>query len=141
MVSVSNATPGEDAGRAHVLVVDDDPNVLAMISRILNEAGYVTTRASDGLEALRKVQDQPRTYNAVVSDVLMPKLDGVGLRERLTRVRPSLPVVLLSGYPPPDLQRRGIAPPCAILPKPVPPETLVAIVRECIAGQGPAGES
>jgi DNA-binding NarL/FixJ family response regulator len=69
---------------------------------------------------------------------MMPRLNGVELRARLTHVRPSLPVVLLSGYPPPDLQSRGIEAPCAVLPKPVLPETLVAIVRDCIAGQRPS---
>ena len=135
---IAHTSEEADPSRAHVLVVDDDPHVLAILSRILGDAGYLTTRASDGLEALRHVQDDPRAFNAVVSDVLMPRLDGVGLRERLTHVRPSLPVVLLSGYPPPDLASRGIEAPCAILTKPVPPETLVAIVRDCIAGQRPS---
>ena len=140
MVALSSAgsSPGDDAAPAHVLVVDDDPNVLALMSRILDEAGYVTTRASDGLDALRRIEEQPRAFNAVVSDILMPKLDGVELQARLTRLRPSLPVVLLSGYSPPDLHHRGIEPPCAVLPKPVPPETLVAIVRDCIAGRRPS---
>jgi DNA-binding NtrC family response regulator len=135
---IAHTSEEADRSRAHVLVVDDDPHVLAMLSRILDDAGYLTTRASDGLEALGHVQDDPQAFNAVVSDVLMPRLDGVGLPERLTHVRPSLPVVLLSGYPPPDLASRGIEAPCAILPKPVPPETLVAIVRDCIAGQRPS---
>jgi CheY-like chemotaxis protein len=141
MVSFSSTgtSKGDDTATEHVLVVDDDPTVLAMMSRILDEAGYVTTRASNGLDALQRIQDQPGAFNAVVSDILMPKLDGVALRERITRLRPSLPVVLLSGYSPPDLQGRGIEPPCAVVPKPVPPERLVAIVRDCIAGRRPSG--
>ena len=124
----------------HVLVVDDDPNVLAILGRILDDAGYRTTRAANGAEALQKVQQEPKAFDAVVSDIVMPKLDGVGLREQLANVRPSLPVVLLSAYPPPDLPTRGLRPPpCAMLLKPVPPDTLVKAVRECIAGRTPSG--
>jgi CheY-like chemotaxis protein len=141
MVSFSSpgTSQGDDVTPDHVLVVDDDPTVLAMMSRILDAAGYVTTRASNGLDALQRIRDHPRAFNAVVSDILMPKLDGVELRERITHLRPSLPVVLLSGYSPPDLHSRGIEPPCAVVPKPVPPERLVAIVRDCIAGRHPSG--
>jgi CheY-like chemotaxis protein len=131
------ASQGHPVGGEHVLVVDDNPSVLAMLGRILDAAGYHTTQATNGLEALQKVEAEPEAFNAVVTDIVMPDLDGVELRERLADVRPSLPVVLLSAYPPPELHTSGLRAPCAILRKPVPPEALVETVRNCIAGRMP----
>lgn len=135
------APTGDGREREHVLIVDDDPSVLWLTRRILAEAGFRTTSASDGLDALEKVQQRPRAFHAVVSDIVMPKLDGVGLLRRLSRVRPSLPVVLMSGYAPPELRARGFDAPCAVLPKPYDPDALVEVVRACIDGWSPPAES
>lgn len=139
MVFFASQSRRDDPALERVLVVDDDPNVLAMESRVLKDAGFQVIPASDGLEALNKVLEQPKAFNAVVSDVVMPNMDGIGLRDRLARVRPSLPVVLLSAYNPTDLRSRGIEAPCAFLSKPVSPDTLVAAVRDCIAGSSHTG--
>src|SRR5215213_1973609 len=103
--------------REHVLIVDDDPAVRNMTARVLGEVGFNTTAAADGVE---------------VSDVVMPRLDGIGLLERLGRLRPSLPVLLMSAYTPQDLDRQGITPLCGVLTKPCRREDLVAALRECI---------
>ncbi len=128
---------GEEPDREHVLIVDDDPRVLWLTQRILTEAGFQTTSASDGLDALERVRQRPQAFDAVVSDIVMPKLDGVALLGRLSRLRPSLPVLLMSGYAPPDLQTRGLDAPCAVLPKPYDPDALVEAVRGCIDGWSP----
>jgi DNA-binding NtrC family response regulator len=65
----------------------------------------------------------------------MPGLDGVALLKCLADVRPGLPVLLMSGYTPPDLARLGIVPPCAVLPKPFEADKLVQAVRACIDGE------
>jgi len=130
---------GEERDREHVLIVDDDPRVLSLTGRVLAEAGFQTTAASDGMDALEKVRQHPKDFDAVVSDIVMPKLDGVGLLRHLSRLRPSLPVVLMSGYAPPDLRARGLEAPCAVLPKPCDPDALVGAVRECIDGWSPPG--
>ena len=102
---------------------------------MLAEAGFTTTLAADGREALAAVQNDPRGFDAVVSDVVMPGLDGIALLKRLADVRPSLPVLLISGYTPPELDRLGILPPCAVLPKPFEADKLVQAVRACIDGE------
>ena len=131
------APTGEERAREHVLIVDDDPSVLGFTSRILADAGFRTTAASDGLDALEKVRQRPKDFDAVVSDIVMPKLDGVALLGHLSRLRPSLPVVLMSGYASPELRARGLNTPCAVLPKPCDPDALVEAVRECIEGWTP----
>lgn len=134
------APTGAERDREHVLIVDDDPKVLLLTGRILAEAGFQTTSASDGLDALEKVRQRPKAFDAVVSDIVMPKLDGVALLGHLSRLRPSLPVVLMSGYAPPELRERGLDAPCAVLPKPCDPDALVEAVRACIEDWSPPGK-
>jgi CheY-like chemotaxis protein len=133
----SLAPQGRERGREHVLIVDDDPRVLWFTRRILADAGFETTAAPDGADALDLVRQRPKAFDAVVSDIVMPKLDGVALLRHLSRLRPSLPVVLMSGYAPPELHERGLEAPCAVLPKPCDPDALVEAVRECIDGRSP----
>ena len=62
----------------------------------------------------------------------MPGLDGVALLQCLADVRPDLPVLLMSGYTPPEFDPRGIVRPCAVLPKPFEAAKLLQAVRACI---------
>jgi two-component system response regulator FlrC len=70
--------------------------------------------------------------DAVVSDIVMPRMNGVELLQSLSLERPRLPVILMSGYGSDQLTRRGIVSPCSVLAKPFPPERLLAEVRRCI---------
>jgi two-component system C4-dicarboxylate transport response regulator DctD len=70
--------------------------------------------------------------DVVVSDIVMPRLDGVGLLQRLATLQPELPCILVSGYGIPQLAALGIAAPCGILTKPVPPAVLLDEVRRCL---------
>lgn len=115
-----------------VLVVDDDPSVRRYAARILEEAGYIVFQAKDGLDALALVQANPGRLDAVVSDIVMPKLDGIELTARLSLADPELPVVLMSAYGTQQLDERGITAPCGVLQKPFPPEHLVAEVERCV---------
>jgi CheY-like chemotaxis protein len=116
-----------------VLVVDDEPILRRIAVRILLDEGYLVYEAADGLEALEFIQRGDVSLDAVVSDIVMPRLDGVELLRRLALIRPDLPVVLMSGYGFDELAQRGIEAPCGVLAKPFPPERLVAEVRRCIA--------
>jgi two-component system cell cycle sensor histidine kinase/response regulator CckA len=116
-----------------VLVVDDEPGIRHVITRILADEGYFVHEASDGLEALELIKIGSPPMDVVVSDVVMPRLNGVELLREASRARPSLPFILISGYGTEELTQRGIAPPCALLSKPFPSERLIAEVRRCIA--------
>jgi CheY-like chemotaxis protein len=121
--------------REVVLVVDDEPTVRRFARRVLAEQGYEVHEAADGAEALDMVRATFDRLDVVVSDIVMPKLNGVELLHRLAIVRPQLPVILMSGYAGPQLTERGIEAPCSILAKPFSAESLVAEVRRCIRGQ------
>ena len=119
----------------YVLVVDDEPVVRRFASRVLAAEGFGVLEAADGESALRLILGGTVDPACVVSDVIMPRLNGVQLLQSLSTDRPDLPVILLSGYAAAELERRGIAAPCGVLAKPFPPELLVAEVRRCIRKQ------
>lgn len=127
------ATGSAAGGRPEqVLVVDDEPLVRHFTARVLVGEGYAVHEAGDGLEAMA-ILESGRSVDCVVSDVVMPRLDGVKLLEALAVRQPGLPVILMSAYGTAQLAERGIAAPCAVLRKPFAPERLVEEVRRCIA--------
>src|SRR5713101_6942042 len=77
-----------DARRACILVVDDEPLVAALIADALGLEGYEVETAKNGREALEKIA--ARSYDAILSDLRMPELDGVGLYRELDQRNPGL---------------------------------------------------
>ena len=77
-----------DARRACILVVDDEPLVAALIADALGLEGYEVETAKDGREALERIA--ARSYDAILSDLRMPELDGVGLYRELEQQHESL---------------------------------------------------
>ena len=126
---------GPTAEREIVLVVDDEPTVRRLARRVLLEDGFEVIEAADGAEALDLVDASADPLRVVVSDIVMPKLNGVQLLQRLSITHPVLPVILMSGYAGPQLAERGIQAPCGVLAKPFGAEQLIAEVRRCIRGQ------
>jgi two-component system cell cycle sensor histidine kinase/response regulator CckA len=126
---------GSNGEREIVLVVDDEPTVRRFACRVLLEDGFDVVEAADGAEALDLVQGTGDRLGVVVSDIVMPKLNGVQLLQRLSITHPELPVILMSGYAGPELAKRGIEAPCSMLSKPFTPEALLAEVRRCIRSQ------
>jgi CheY-like chemotaxis protein len=119
-------------GSGRILVVDDEPFVRRFAARVLEEEGFRVSEAADGAEALRLLRDVVPDADAVVSDIVMPRLNGVELLQILSSTHPQLPVLLMSGYASGELQGMGIAAPCAILAKPFAPEHLVEELRRCL---------
>jgi PAS domain S-box-containing protein len=95
------AAPASDAAREHltgktILVVDDDPDVCASMADILGCEGCRIVTTSSGIEALRYIQRIP--VDLVLSDVMMPDMDGYELFRELRTARPELPIVLMTAY-------------------------------------------
>jgi len=82
--------------RARVLVVDDEVEIRTLLSRRLQRAGYTVDEAGDGQEALALVDRE--APDVVVTDMSMPRLDGLGLLQELRRRDPDLPVIVLTGH-------------------------------------------
>jgi DNA-binding NtrC family response regulator len=118
---------------AYILVVDDESGVRRLACQALQRAGYVTIEAEDGAEALKILECAAPPIRLVLSDIRMPKLDGVQL-ERSCRDRwPALPVLLMSGEVTRDwvvrLVREGAH---QVIRKPFQPDTLVEAVRSIL---------
>lgn len=84
----------EDVTKAHVLVVDDEPNLLEMISDCLVLAGHDVELASDGFQAHQLMRSQ--SFDLLVTDVNMPKMDGYELVDRLRKAGDDTPVIFLT---------------------------------------------
>jgi CheY-like chemotaxis protein len=80
-----------------VLIVDDEPSVQRFVERVLSEAGYSTTVAGDGPEAL-EMASRMEEFDLVVTDVMMPQMTGDELARRLRVQRPTVKVLYLTGF-------------------------------------------
>ncbi len=82
---------------ARILLVDDDANVLLALSRSLKLRGYTTVdEAHSGAEAVEKFTRQP--YDVMMLDIRMPDMDGMEVLQKAQQIRPSLPVIILTGH-------------------------------------------
>ncbi len=128
----SPAPPGRVGVGVSFLLVDDVAAVRRFASRVLQRVGFDVIEANDGVEALELVRGQGSSFAVVVSDIVMPRLNGVELLQALAASDPGLPVILISGYATAELAELGIVAPCGILPKPFPAEQLLAEVQRCM---------
>jgi CheY-like chemotaxis protein len=80
-----------------ILLVDDDPMVRGLGERMIKALGFTCDSVADGLAALAKLEAADGAYRAVVTDLMMPKMDGNELLNALASQYPGLPVVVASG--------------------------------------------
>jgi CheY-like chemotaxis protein len=132
---VSHAPASRAGARASVLVVDDEAAVRRFAARVLERDGYGVVEAADGAEALELLKDVQASVDVVVTDIVMPRLNGVELMQALSISYPDIPVILMSGYATAALSELGIAAPCSILTKPFPAERLLAEVHRCASSR------
>jgi two-component system, cell cycle sensor histidine kinase and response regulator CckA len=132
----SRSSPTRAGAGVSVLVVDDETAVRRFAVRVLQREGYEVLEAADGLEALEMLRAGKVTVDLIVSDIVMPRMNGVELMQAVTESDPRIPVVLMSGYATAALSELGIATPCSIVPKPFPAERLLAEVHRCVRGRG-----
>jgi two-component system, cell cycle sensor histidine kinase and response regulator CckA len=121
-------------GRGTVLLVEDEEAVRAFAARALSSRGYQVVEAGTGLEALSAMEKSGSEVDLVVSDVVMPEMDGPTLLKELRRRRPEMKVIFISGYAEeafkknlPEGER------FTFLPKPFSLKELVAAVKETMA--------
>jgi two-component system, cell cycle sensor histidine kinase and response regulator CckA len=117
-----------------VLIAEDEDMVRRMLTRVLGAAGYRTLEARHGEEALRMASFAYPYLHLVITDVVMPELDGRALGLRLRDRFPTLPVLYISAYPSDDLFHRGSPEPSApFLQKPIESAQLLATVEQLLA--------
>ncbi|MEW6298076.1 MAG: response regulator [Thermodesulfobacteriota bacterium] len=78
-----------------ILVIDDEPQVRAMLRQMLEREGYEVVEAEEGEEGLRRYQEQP--VDLVITDILMPQKEGIETIRTLRRTNPGVKIIAISG--------------------------------------------
>jgi CheY-like chemotaxis protein len=124
-------------GRERILVVEDERAVSKLISSMLVQQGYDVIDTSNGDEALRTVEQTGTTIHLLIADLVMPRLGGVELAQRLRLQRPHVKVLYISGYSDEALLRQeGLPAGADFLQKPFTPQVLSCKVREVLDKTG-----
>src|SRR5262249_30283080 len=106
-------------GSETILVVEDEDALREVTARMLRRTGYAVLTAADGPEALQLVAEHQGPIDLLVSDVVMPRMLGREVAERLQEVQPDLRVLYVSGYAEPILGSKGtLEPGVRLLEKP-----------------------
>jgi len=129
------------AGMKTILVVDDQEILRTHIRRVLEEHGYHVIEASDGGAAIEAVRQHGGDIHLLVTDVVMPGINGRELSEKLTATIPTLKVLFTSGYSTGVLFKRGVEG-CGMrfISKPFTAEQLLRRTRDLLASEGTSGE-
>ena len=127
------APPVSPRGSETILVVEDDPAVQSLIRRLLERQGYRVIVASNGIEALDRVDEHSAEFALVITDVVMPEMSGGALAARLAETHPELQVMFMSGYTDDVIVRRGLLDASAsFLQKPFTAASLASAVRDAL---------
>ncbi len=125
--------PKMPTGTETILVVEDESIVRKMAVKILNRQGYHVLFASEGNEALQIAKDYDKHIDLLMTDVVMPNMNGRELSEQLTQSRPELRVLFTSGYTEDVVAHHGVLDEGVhFVNKPYSPETLARKVREVL---------
>lgn len=89
-------SPDKEDDTKWILVADDEPAVRQFVERALNYAGFAVTVVPDGAAALEALEK--RKYDLLLTDIVMPELDGIALALRVTQDFPSTRILMMSGY-------------------------------------------
>ena len=131
--TTATASERTSAGKATVLIVEDDAGIRELSAKILGRCGYEVLVASGGDEAREIVERHDGTIHVLLSDVVMPGMNGPMVADMLTRMRPGLKVVFMSGYTDDAIVRHGVMErDVPFLQKPFTPERLANKIVEVL---------
>jgi len=131
------ATQSDQSGSERVLIVDDEPGVRRLMTRLLRVRGYAVHDAEDGPSALQFLEATDRPVDLVVTDVVMPGMSGIRLAEAIESRWPEMKLLFVTGYA--DRQTLGSieATSRPVLCKPFTPAVMAATVRAVLESKAP----
>lgn len=119
-------------GTERLLIVDDEQEIAGTLRRSLVRLGYRVEAFTSPAAAIQSFERSPDRFDAVISDVVMPEMNGMDFVSQLRRIRQALPVLFLTGFSPGNTEIVG--PPPAVVQKPVDPLTLARRLRQHLDG-------
>jgi PAS domain S-box-containing protein len=135
VVEADRAGPRDVTGQDTILLVEDEEAVRSFAARALKLRGYSVLEAAGGEEALEIVQNAKAPIHLLITDVVMPNMDGPTLVRAVKRIRPEMAVIFMSGYAEEAFRRNDEkAEDLHFLPKPFGLKQLAAKVKEVLAG-------
>lgn len=141
--AASRLDAGDDV-RGHgetILLVEDEPSLRELASRILARNGYQVCAAASGADAVRLAEKPAQPVDLLLTDVIMPEMLGPEVAVRVAAVRPEVPALFISGFADPILDSQGVPPPrYDILEKPFTEAALLSRVRRALSQAPPGGE-
>jgi CheY-like chemotaxis protein len=131
--AAAGSRPQADSAGATILIVEDDAAVRNAVRRLLERHRYEVLEAANGGDALVVLAESPRPVDLVISDMVMPEMSGLQLRHQLRKLRPSLPVLLMSGYTEEAITRLAASGPLpTLIEKPFTVDGILAKVRDLL---------
>ncbi|MBI3564774.1 MAG: response regulator [Elusimicrobia bacterium] len=118
---------GEARGR--ILLVEDDETVRRIVGRLLRQEGHAVVEAKSGLEALAAVRESPERLDLMITDLVMPGIDGVELAGLVRGLRPAMRILYMSGY----TEKKALDAADAFIQKPFAMKALAQKVQELLA--------
>ncbi len=139
------AQPQEEAaspGTETILLVEDEPGVRKLVRQMLAQQGYHVLEAASGMDGIALLEQYPGRVDLLLTDVVMPQMNGCELADRVTHLRPEMKVMYMTGYAENALTQLDVSSsgaPC--LQKPFLPDTLARKVREALGHPPPPGST
>jgi two-component system cell cycle sensor histidine kinase/response regulator CckA len=115
-----------------ILLAEDEPMLRHLVTRILHRAGYVVQSYANGAEALAATADEPCRFQLVLTDVVMPVLNGYDLAAAVRAACPRTAVVMMTGYAPENLPRPAVLRDVPLLSKPFTHTDLLAAIEAAL---------
>jgi CheY-like chemotaxis protein len=115
-----------------ILVVDDEKNIRELVRTLLERAGYRVTEAADAETALQILEERMLEPNLLLTDIVMPGMNGLALAAKAHHLRPSLPVIFMTGFAN-EYQAELSGSVC--LRKPFKPPELLAAIQDVVGAR------
>ncbi len=121
-------------GKGSILVVDDEEQIVRMVKNMLERVQYSVSGSTSSLEALELFRKQPDRFDLVITDLIMPNMTGEVLAKEILRIRPQLPIILITGFGDKiSAIKTGESGITKILLKPIIKDDLWQVVQEALA--------